>query len=244
LAIGLMTYLSVSKQDADIRRNFADFKLTVDAGWIGVWEGTVRPAGKIYKIRIVYFARCFFEGWILDNPYLAVYVVDPPVGALEKRLLPHIYWNKRNPEWPTLCLYDPKQLTWTPELSIAATIIPWTSEWLLFFEYWQITGEFCGPGRHPDRTPITCQTPTEHLDPETRARLARFRNVEFHRIGRKTGTFGSYLSMVAVSKDYSLLPSWPSSSDDTWTDGLSRRASTSSPALQPEASSRLVSEPV
>jgi hypothetical protein len=239
-----MTWLSVDEQDAAIRRDFLDFKLEAKAGWMGVWEGPVKPANKVYRIRIVYFSMRFFDGWTLENPYVSVYVVDPPVGAEEERLLPHIYWNKRHPEWPTLCLYDPKEMLWTPELSIAATIIPWTSEWLLFFEYWQISGEFRGPGRHPDRSPITCPTPPEDLDPEKRARRERFRNAEFHRLGRKTGVFGSYRWMAAASKDYSPPPSWPSSSDVTSAEGPSHPALISSPGLQPEASSHSVWEPV
>lgn len=239
-----MTWLSVGEQDAAIRRDFPDFKLKANAGWIGVWEGTVRPAGKVYEVRIVYFSRRFFDEWTLENPYVSVYVVDPPVGAEEKRLLPHIYWNERNPAWPTLCLYDPKEIIWTPELSIAATIIPWTSEWLLFFEYWQITGEFLGPGRHPDRTPTACQTTSPaDLSPETHARRERFRNAEFHRIGRKTGVFGSYLLMAAALKAFSLSPSLPNLSDATSADDRSLRASTSSPARQPGESSHLVSVP-
>jgi hypothetical protein len=239
-----MTRLSVDEQDAAIRRDFSDFKLVAKAGWIGVWEGPVKPAGKTYRIRVVYFSRRFFDGWTLENPYVSVYVVDPPVGAQEEKLLPHIYWNERSPDWPTLCLYDPKELVWTPEYSIAATIIPWTSEWLLFFEYWQIAGEFRGPGRHPDRRPTTCQTPTEDLGPETRARRERFRTAEFHRLGRKTGVFGSYRWTAAALKDYSPPPSWPNSSAATSPDVPSPPTSISSPALQPAEFSLSVWEPV
>jgi hypothetical protein len=232
-----MSVLSVDEQDAAIRRLFPDFELKAKAGWIGVWEGPVKPAGKTYRIRIIYFRRTIFDGWTLENPYVSVHVVDPPIGAeaiKEEKLLPHIYWNEQRPEWPTLCLYDPKEMFWTPEYSIAATIIPWTSEWLLFFEYWQISGEFLGLGRHPNRRRTTCQRPAEDSDPETRARWERFRNAEFHRIGRKTGVFGSYRSMAAASKASFLQPSWPNSNGAIWADDQSPPASISSPALQPE----------
>jgi hypothetical protein len=242
-----MTYLSVDEQDAAIRRDFPDFELKAKADWIGVWEGPVKPAGKTYRIRIVYFRKTIFDGWTLANPYVTVHVVDPPIGAeavKEEHLLPHIYWNDRNPEWPSLCLWDPKEMFWTPEQMIATTILPWTAEWLLFFEYWQITGEFRGPGRHPDRRRKSCPKPPEDLDPEIRVRRERFRNAEFHRLGRKTGVFGSYRWMAAASKDYSPPPSWPSSSGATSADAPSPPASISSPALQPEVSSDSVSEPV
>jgi hypothetical protein len=155
-----MTWQSVSEQDVGIRHDFPDFKLTTSADWIGIWEGTVRPASKIYQIRIVYFARAFFDGWTLENPYVSVYVVDPPVAALEKRLLPHVYRNKRNPEWPMLCLYDPEQLSWTPELSIAKTIIPWTSEWLFFSNTGRFPVNSLGPGvTHPEGAIHVRQSP-------------------------------------------------------------------------------------
>lgn len=240
-----MTYRSVDEQDAEIRRLFPDFRLMAHADWIAVWEGPLKPASKTYRVRIVHFRRTLFEGWTLANDYVTVYVVDPLVGAqmlASEKLLPHIYWNERNPAWPALCLWDPAEMFWTPEMSIATTIIPWTSEWLLFFEYWQISGEFLGPGRHPPRRRKTCPNPPETSDPETRAQRARFRNDEFHRIGRRTGVFGSYLSMGAALKDCSLRLFSRSSSDATSAGRPSPDISISSPGLQRAASSRSVLE--
>jgi hypothetical protein len=210
-----MTYLSVDKQDAAIRQLFPDFRLTTSSGWIGVWEGQLRPASRTDKIRIVYFRRRFFDGWHLSNSYVTVHVVDPLIGELmlDGDDLPHIYWNKRAPLWPALCLWDPAAMYWDPELTIATTIIPWTSEWLLFFEYWQISGEFLGPGRHPPRRGNACLKPTTILSPAIHDRRDRFLNAEFHRIGRKTGVFGSYLWMGAALRDYSQQPFSLNSSD-------------------------------
>ncbi|GLR88206.1 hypothetical protein GCM10007857_49180 [Bradyrhizobium iriomotense] len=241
-----MTYRSVDEQDAEIRRLFPDFRLTAHADWIAVWEGPLRPASKTYRVRIVHFRRTIFEGWTLDNPYVTVHVVDPLVGAemlANETLLPHVYWNDRNPAWPALCLWDPKEMFWTPKMSIATTIIPWTSEWLLFFEYWQISGEFLGPGRHPPRRRKECPNPPETSDPETRARRAQFRNDEFHRLGQRTGVFGSYLWMAAALRDCSQRLFSPSSNGDISAAPRSPVISISSPARQPVASSRSVSEP-
>jgi len=241
-----MTYRSVDEQDAEIRRLFPDFRLTAHADWIAVWEGPLRPASKTYRVRIVHFRRTIFDGWTLDNPYVTVHVVDPLVGAqmlANETLLPHVYWNDRNPAWPALCLWDPKEMFWTPEMSIATTIIPWTSEWLLFFEYWQISGEFLGPGRHPPRRRKECPNPPETSDPETRARRAQFRNDEFHRIGREAGVFGSYLWMAAALRDCSQRLFSPSSNGDISGAPRSPVISISSPARQPVGSSRSVSEP-
>jgi hypothetical protein len=241
-----MTYRSVDEQDAEIRRLFPDFRLTAHADWIAVWEGPLKPASKTYRVRIVHFRRTFFDGWTLANDYLTVHVVDPLVGAemlTSETLLPHIYWNERNPAWPALCLWDPVEMFWTPEMSIATTIIPWTSEWLLFFEYWQISGEFLGPGRHPPRRRKKCPNPPAISDPETRARRARFLSDEFHRIGRKTGVFGSYLWTAAASKDCSQQLFSPNSNGVTSAADRSPAISIWSPAPPPEASSHSVSEP-
>jgi len=241
-----MAYLSVGEQDAAIRRLFPNFRLTANADWIGIWEGTLKPASKNYKVRIVYFKRTIFNGWELANGYLTVHVIKPLIGAemlTSKTLLPHIYWNDRNPAWPLLCLWDPQEIFWTPEMSIAATIIPWTAEWLLFFEYWQISGEFLGPGRHPPRKREECPKSFKSLDPVINARREQFFNAEFHRIGRKTGVFGSYLSMGAALRDYSLQPSWPNSNGDTSPADLSPDTSIWSLERQRAVSSHSVSEP-
>jgi hypothetical protein len=240
-----MTYRSVDEQDAEIRRLFPDFKLTAHADWIGVWEGPLRPASKTYTIRIVYFRRRFFDGWHLSNHYVTVHVVDPLIGKTMRDGddLPHIYWNDRAPDWPALCLSDPDEMLWDPEMSIASTIIPWTSEWLLFFEYWQISGEFLGPGRHPRRRRNTCPKPLETSDPATRARRERFRNDEFHRLGRKTGVFGSYLSTGAALRECSLQLFSPNSNGAISVAHPSPAISTWSPALPPAESSPSVWEP-
>jgi hypothetical protein len=240
-----MTYLSVDEQDAAIRRLFPDFRLTASADWIGVWEGPVRPASKTYTIRIVYFQRRFFDGWYLSNHYVTVHVVDPLIGKIMRDGddLPHIYWNDRAPDWPALCLWDPDEMFWDPEMSIATTIIPWTSEWLLFFEYWQISGEFLGPGWHPRRRRNACPKPLETSDPATRARRERFLNAEFHRIGRKTGVFGSYLSTGAALRDCSLQLFSLSSNGVTSAVNRSPAISIWSPGPRQEASSHWVSEP-
>jgi hypothetical protein len=240
-----MTYLSVDEQDAEIRRLFPDFRLTAHADWIGVWEGPLRPASKTCTIRIVYFRRRFFDEWSLSNSYVTVHVVDPLIGKLmlDGDILPHVYWNDRAPLWPALCLWDPAEMYWDPEMTIATTIIPWTSEWLLFFEYWQISGEFLGPARHPPRRRNECPKPPETSDPATRARRAPFLNAEFHRIGRKTGAFGSYLSTGAALRDCSLQLFSPSSNDAISAAHPSPAISIWSPAHPPAASSHSVSEP-
>lgn len=45
----------------------------------------------------------------------------------------------------TLCLYYPKDQPWGRMDNLHETIIPWTAEWLVFYELFLITGEWRGP---------------------------------------------------------------------------------------------------
>ena len=147
-----MVALSVHEQDRRIRAVFPDFRLALNAGWMGVWQGPLTPIMRRYRIRVTYFSRRFFDSWTLKNHVVAVEVVDPVIGLDPKgtgEWPPHIYFNKADPQNPRLCLYDPQERSWGPEEYIAETIIPWAGDWLFFFEGWLATGEWEGGGRHP-----------------------------------------------------------------------------------------------
>ena len=67
-----------------------------------------------------------------------VFVRRPKLVVDADGHLPHIY-----PDG-TLCLHEPGQ--WSPGDPIAKTTLPWTCEWLLHYEFWLATGEWCGSG--------------------------------------------------------------------------------------------------
>lgn len=52
----------------------------------------------------------------------------------------HMYYDTNS-----LCLYYPGDMRWHAERHIYDTIIPWTAEWLVFYELYQITGRW----KHP-----------------------------------------------------------------------------------------------
>ena len=53
-----------------------------------------------------------------------------------------------------LCLYLPGQ--WKESMLLADTILPWTSQWLLYYELWLITGHWMGTGHdHPAADPAS-----------------------------------------------------------------------------------------
>jgi hypothetical protein len=68
-----------------------------------------------------------------------VTVAGPPLARHPgAHNLPHVYPGDEP------CLYYPGQ--WRHDMLLAATILPWTSEWLLHYELWLITGTWTGGG--------------------------------------------------------------------------------------------------
>jgi hypothetical protein len=59
-----------------------------------------------------------------------------------RRALPHVY------PLNTLCLFLGNR-EWHESIPIADTLVPWASEWLLYYELWLATGEWLGGGEHP-----------------------------------------------------------------------------------------------
>jgi hypothetical protein len=62
--------------------------------------------------------------------------------------IPHIYAHVG--PGTKLCLWWPKQREWVPQMKLVETCIPWTAEWLWYFEDWLATGEWTGGGKHPE----------------------------------------------------------------------------------------------
>lgn len=83
-----------------------------------------------------------------------VYVSVEQLNIDDKENIPHKYGikNINGEEYVNLCLYYPGE--WNSTMNISDTIIPWISEWLCHFEYWSITGKWCGGGKHPTKKDI------------------------------------------------------------------------------------------
>lgn len=45
----------------------------------------------------------------------------------------------------SLCLYYPGDMRWNSSLHLYNSIIPWTAEWLIFYELYKITGKWEHP---------------------------------------------------------------------------------------------------
>lgn len=78
---------------------------------------------------------------LCDSP--EVEVLDPRLQKRKSKNPPHLYKGEK------LCLYLPGTREWERGKLLSETIIPWTSEWLLNYEFWLVTGEWYGGGSHP-----------------------------------------------------------------------------------------------
>lgn len=96
------------------------------------------PLSRVYKIRVDYEYG--------ETP--KVYVTDPyPLDKYPgKTFLPHVYSTTKQ----QICLYYPGIGEWNRDMLLARTIVPWASEWLLYYELWLSTGIWLGEGLHPE----------------------------------------------------------------------------------------------
>ena len=128
--------INIIVQAKKIENQFPDSKITLKKNKI-FWQGNIRPSplSDTYDIKLEY-KMDFHPNVFVVNQKLSLY----PGWSV----LPHVYDTKR--QW--LCLYYRKAREWNSQMYIADTIIPWTSEWLLHYEYWLATGRWHGRGIH------------------------------------------------------------------------------------------------
>lgn len=128
------TYLTVMQQDQYMRARYPQFRSSTNHGTRIVWYGTLQPAprSQAYEVRISY-----------EVPFRPVVrVLSPKLqtwGNLRKQ--PHTFQDG------SLCVHQTHE--WNGNKLMAATIVPWTSLWLFFYETWLDTGAWEGEGTHP-----------------------------------------------------------------------------------------------
>lgn len=77
-----------------------------------------------------------------------VIVVHPDLKVLAAgKTLPHIYPHKG--KGTKLCLWLPDKREWHSSMKLSETFVPWTVQWLWYFEDWLHSGEWAGGGDHP-----------------------------------------------------------------------------------------------
>jgi hypothetical protein len=78
-----------------------------------------------------------------------MFVMTPDLrGLAGNDPIPHVY--RHDGRGVLLCLWWPKRREWMPQLKLAETFIPWTEEWLWYFEDWLNTRVWAGGGEHPE----------------------------------------------------------------------------------------------
>lgn len=129
--------LSAVQQSLRIKKKFPQFEAVRLYQNTGRWRGSLKPSemSQTYLVEIR----------LSQSKRPTITVISPKLEIAKGRTkLPHVY------PGDTLCLHYPKYKEWTNSKSIADTIIPWTSLWLLYYEFWLIDGNWRGGGKHPD----------------------------------------------------------------------------------------------
>jgi hypothetical protein len=122
-----------------------------------VWLGTLTPAEYTASYDVL------IDHQIGKSPL--VYVVRPRLRLVDGQDLPHVY------PLNTLCLFLGNR-EWHQSIPIADTLVPWASEWLLFYELWLATGEWLGEGEHPPADTVN-QHARRHSGRQDAAKLTR-----------------------------------------------------------------------
>ena len=106
------------------------------------WEGEIKPTplSRIYRIHIRYRTGKRPE----------VTVAEPALRSRPGEDLPHTFPGER------LCLNYPAE--WRPTMLMAHTLLPWTAEWLAYYEIWLATGVWTGGG-HQESSPAAVRLP-------------------------------------------------------------------------------------
>jgi len=109
-----------------LRRNFPFLNSRI-SGLELVCGGKITPTAdsQTYKIEIRYCAPGSPEVRVLR-----------PAITFDSRI--HMYKND------TLCLYDYRNQPWQENWHLHDTIVPWTAEWLVFYELFLETGKWLG----------------------------------------------------------------------------------------------------
>jgi hypothetical protein len=117
--------IAIGPQIGAMARHFPIFTYR-RANDIPTWRGTLQPTrtSPVYVVEIRYRQPKPPE----------VHVLSPSL----KDDAPHRYSDG------SLCLYYPRDRSWTSNMLIAQTIVPWTAIWLAFYELWLRTGEWHG----------------------------------------------------------------------------------------------------
>ena len=124
---GRTPFQNVVAAKRDIETKFDCYECSI-AGNMLICRGQIQPTteSKVYTIRLK------FDGTASPT----VHVLNPELPYDRKA---HMFADK------SLCLYFPKEQPWSSTMNLSTTIIPWTSEWLVYYELYKHFGVWLGP---------------------------------------------------------------------------------------------------
>ena len=103
-----------------------------------LWVGPLRGFAMEYQVQWDFIAA---------GAVPVVFILEPKIAprpGTDFVDLPHLLYNAERPEESGLCLFDPDDRQWDASKFIADTIVPWASEWLHHYEFWQLDGVWRG----------------------------------------------------------------------------------------------------
>lgn len=115
-----------------------------------LWSGKIRPTvlSKEYTVILTYHPGASPKVW----------VVGDDLEKLDDINFPHKFDVDVEKKMVRICLY--RHSEFNSSKLLANTVIPWTIEWLYYYELWLTTGEWLGGGEHPNigepKTEDTC----------------------------------------------------------------------------------------
>ena len=126
--------LNLGIQAGVLKSYFPESQITISGSVLTcIYNLVPTPLSATYRVKLVY-------QWSTSPN---VFVIKPKLTlAKGKQKLPHVY----NTPMQHLCLYYRKAREWDTHMLLAKTIVPWTSEWLQFYELWLPNGVWQGGG--------------------------------------------------------------------------------------------------
>lgn len=137
-------WLHLVRQKSLVERNFPCFSCTLSVHPSElVCTGEIQPCPECdtYKVQIT----------LTKGGVPRVRIVSP---RIEPRAAIHMYSNG------TLCLYDHREQPWKVDDNLHEKIIPWTAEWLVYYELFKLDGKWLGPEAPHRNSPKRPQTAT------------------------------------------------------------------------------------
>lgn len=143
--------MSIDEQIRVMADQWPGFKLVNRVDRAARWEGKLAPDKRPHLVRVDYRVPLVIEKFDIHDVQPLVTVLNPVLEQhpdYEQGPIPHVYWRRKEPDFPYLCLFSPSLGEWSLSDPLARTTIYWANEWLYFYEGWLITKKWKGGGRH------------------------------------------------------------------------------------------------